>query len=247
MIEALRWEPAFAFLVLLVAGHLVGDALPRPRARAPRPSPGRVGVHAVVVTAVHLLFVLPLLNLHVLAAVAALGVLHASIDAAKARLARDRRSTAAVAVDQVLHLVGIGGVWWLVVAVGTLSSPRLLPEWWGVWLDGAVVAAAFALNAAGGSLGVRLVLSQLDPLPEERAASATAGAGHVIGVLERTITLILILAGQWAAMALLATAKSVARFDDLKDRRFAEYYLVGTLTSLLVAIVTGLGLRALGI
>lgn len=43
-----------------------------------------------------------------------------------------------------------------------------------------------------------------------------------------------------AALGLLIAAKSIARFEELKERRFAEYYLVGTLTSLLVAIVVGL-------
>lgn len=52
--------------------------------------------------------------------------------------------------------------------------------------------------------------------------------------------LVLILMGQWAAMVLLVAAKSIARFEELKERRFAEYYLVGTLASLLVAILVGL-------
>lgn len=65
----------------------------------------------------------------------------------------------------------------------------------------------------------------------------------MIGGLERTLTLILILLGQWAAIVLLITAKSFARFEELKERRFAEYYLIGTLTSLLVAILTGIVLR----
>lgn len=33
-------------------------------------------------------------------------------------------------------------------------------------------------------------------------------------------------------------------FEALKERRFAEYYLIGTLTSFLVAIVAGLVLAA---
>lgn len=55
----------------------------------------------------------------------------------------------------------------------------------------------------------------------------------------------LILLGQWGALMLLVAAKSIARFDELKERAFAEYYLVGTLASLLVAVGTGLALDAL--
>ncbi len=44
---------------------------------------------------------------------------------------------------------------------------------------------------------------------------------------------------------ILVAAKSIARFDELKDRRFSEYYLIGTLTSLLIAVIVGLALLAL--
>src|SRR5690606_20094169 len=75
-------------------------------------------------------------------------------------------------------------------------------------------------------------------------SGATAGTGRLIGILERTLSLVLILVGEWATIGILIAAKSIARFDELKERRFSEYYLIGTLTSLLVAIVTGLILRA---
>lgn len=41
----------------------------------------------------------------------------------------------------------------------------------------------------------------------------------------------------WQAVALVVAVKSIARFEELKQRAFAEYFLVGTLTSVLVAIV----------
>ncbi len=49
--------------------------------------------------------------------------------------------------------------------------------------------------------------------------------------------------GQWAALAVVLAAKSIARFEELRDRPFAEYYLVGTLASLLVAVLTGLAVQ----
>jgi hypothetical protein len=44
---------------------------------------------------------------------------------------------------------------------------------------------------------------------------------------------------------MLLAAKSIARFKDLEKRPFAEYYLIGTLTSFLVAISSALLWRAL--
>ncbi len=69
------------------------------------------------------------------------------------------------------------------------------------------------------------------------------GAGALIGALERALTITFVLLGQYTALGLVLTAKSITRFEKLKDRRFAEYYLVGTLASMLWAILIGLATR----
>jgi len=55
----------------------------------------------------------------------------------------------------------------------------------------------------------------------------------------------LALAAQWEALALAVGAKSIARFEELKDRPFAEYFLVGTFASVLVAVVLALLVQTL--
>jgi hypothetical protein len=72
-----------------------------------------------------------------------------------------------------------------------------------------------------------------------------ARAGRVIGILERMAMLTLVWMGEWSALGFVLAAKSVARFKELENREFAEAYLVGTLTSFLVAGASGLLLRAL--
>ena len=57
--------------------------------------------------------------------------------------------------------------------------------------------------------------------------------------------LTLVVLGEWGALGFVLTAKSVARFKELENKEFAETYLVGTLTSFLVAGGSGLLLRAL--
>ena len=64
--------------------------------------------------------------------------------------------------------------------------------------------------------------------------------GKWIGILERILLLTLVLHDAWGAIGFVLAAKSVARFKELDDRRFGEYYLVGTLTSVLVAVASGL-------
>jgi hypothetical protein len=93
-----------------------------------------------------------------------------------------------------------------------------------------------------------------DPLPavahaatvpdRERAAVPPAQVGATIGVLERLLIVTLLLVGADAAIGFVVAAKTIARFRLLDDRDFAEYYLLGTLASVSVAIVTALAARA---
>ena len=64
--------------------------------------------------------------------------------------------------------------------------------------------------------------------------------GRVIGTVERAIMLLLIYMNQYAAIGLVLTAKSIARYDKIaKEKNFAEYYLLGTLLSLGIVVVCG--------
>ncbi len=66
-----------------------------------------------------------------------------------------------------------------------------------------------------------------------------AGAGALIGTIERIIMLIFVILQQYASMGLILTAKSIARFDKIsKDQMFAEYYLLGSLFSVLWVLVS---------
>ena len=78
----------------------------------------------------------------------------------------------------------------------------------------------------------------------ERAAVPPATqVGATIGVLERLLIVTLLLVGAEAAIGFVIAAKTIARFRLLDDRDFAEYYLLGTLASVSVAILTALAAR----
>lgn len=64
--------------------------------------------------------------------------------------------------------------------------------------------------------------------------------GATIGVLERLLIVTFILTANQAAVGFVIAAKTLARFKQLDDREFAEYYLLGTLASVSVAVATGL-------
>ncbi|MGB5874911.1 MAG: hypothetical protein WBH56_14420 [Bacteroidota bacterium] len=76
--------------------------------------------------------------------------------------------------------------------------------------------------------------------PEVSGAEGGENAGEWIGILERILALTFVLAGSYTAVAFAVTAKSIARFKELENKDFAEYYLLGTTGSLVVAILAGL-------
>lgn len=74
--------------------------------------------------------------------------------------------------------------------------------------------------------------------PREEKPVSIHGAGAVIGSLERILMLIFLALGQYASIGLIMTAKSIARYDKIsKDPVFAEYYLIGTLFSILTTLM----------
>ncbi|MFL5776827.1 MAG: DUF3307 domain-containing protein [Chloroflexota bacterium] len=80
--------------------------------------------------------------------------------------------------------------------------------------------------------------------PAQSAIPPPAQVGATIGILERLLIVMFMLASAEAAIGFVIAAKTIARFRLLDDRDFAEYYLLGTLGSVSVAIVTGLVARA---
>lgn len=66
---------------------------------------------------------------------------------------------------------------------------------------------------------------------------STLQAGRVIGVLERWLVLFLLGRGEMGAVGFVFAAKSIVRFREFERRDFAEYYLIGTLYSIVFALV----------
>ncbi|MGM0546887.1 MAG: hypothetical protein ACQEST_09205 [Bacteroidota bacterium] len=60
--------------------------------------------------------------------------------------------------------------------------------------------------------------------------------GRVIGLLERIFVFLFVLLNQYGAIGFILAAKGVTRFKDFESRTFAEYVLIGTLLSALLAM-----------
>jgi hypothetical protein len=133
-----------------------------------------------------------------------------------------------------------------------LLADDLLPRTWRSMYWGQVVAlvAAYWYALAGGVSVVRLVL-QLVPVGERPPRGGIMvpadefARGRIIGVLERAVALTLLLLGQYAALGLVVAAKALARHKALDNRDFAEYFLIGTLASMLLALLVAVGVKLL--
>lgn len=67
-------------------------------------------------------------------------------------------------------------------------------------------------------------------------------AGRYIGLFERLLVSLGIIMQQWEIIVAVIALKTVARYQELDDKITAEYFLVGSLVSLLWAILVTLAL-----
>jgi hypothetical protein len=81
-----------------------------------------------------------------------------------------------------------------------------------------------------------LRLSATKP-PPETGEPITLKAGRAIGVLERVLIFVGLTASSWEILAGVVALKTVARYSKLDEQNRAEYFLVGSLASILWAVI----------
>lgn len=140
--------------------------------------------------------------------------------------------------DQLAHLVSFL-IWFVFIWQG---QPIALHPMVGNWIGATGFGGKTFLSWFGllliihkpANITARAMLAEYRPKKREDELN---NAGALIGSLERIIIVLLLSVGEYAAIGLVLTAKSVARYDNIsKDQTFAEYYLLGTLLSTLFAI-----------
>jgi hypothetical protein len=117
----------------------------------------------------------------------------------------------------------------------------------------AIVLSGLLGSVFCGNDLVLLLVRTFSKIPEQKDEDSPdlALIGERIGWLERAVVFAFILGGQPSAAALAITAKSLARAPQISNDTtpgFVEYFLVGTLSSLLVALAFAVATRlALGL
>ena len=145
-----------------------------------------------------------------------------------------RHAAVPFVLDQLAHVLVL-----YVVAFHTELPDHALA--WIQNLDWPLITAIVFVTVPAAVIMNRL----LDPLSEqiEFDHKSLPNAGKYIGMLERLFVLAFIILGRWEGIGLLITAKSVFRFNDLKEsnnRKLTEYILIGTLLSFGLGIAAGL-------
>lgn len=233
----------------LYLSHLVADFLLQPdRVAKNKRSPRALLAHSGIHVATSLVIVNVDLSVRIALAIILLAIAHALCDYLKARFTRDE--WAAFTIDQLVHLlfVAIAAVWltsdglaqMTTVLRSTLSSTRLY-----------LVLCVYIAVVFGGGYFVQKVTSYFMHKIDDAVVEAKPGlpaAGKYIGWLERSLIVTFLITGNPQGIGLLIAAKALARYPEIKEDtkgHFAEYFLIGTLTSVSLALLAGLVLMKL--
>lgn len=135
-------------------------------------------------------------------------------------------------MDQILHMSCI------VILYQTVGVNLAADSFWlhsGLWL---LYLLFIILITKPVNILFNLFFSKCQVVEEEVDEPTISGTGPLIGLLERLIMGIFLLLGQFTAIGLVFTAKSIARYDKIsKSQAFAEYYLIGSLFSIISVLV----------
>jgi len=113
-----------------------------------------------------------------------------------------------------------------------------------IWVSGQLIKVVintlqlrpFEENTANYSKPMTQPLPNATQLPVEKKEPQM---GLFIGWVERALIGILMIMGIYTGLALLATLKTLARFKQLENRANAEYFILGTLLSILLGVSFG--------
>lgn len=177
-----------------------------------------------------------------------IAVLHLIIDGLKSVC---KNLKGAFFIDQLLHLAVIVAAVVIYYNVCEVTLPAWLPETKVLlW----IMAFVFCLCPANFFIKAVLTEANISASVEKKTNSkeeemkeddhSLPNAGRVIGNVERMLTLVFVMLGQYEAIGFLLAAKSLLRFRET-DTEKSEYVLVGTLLSFGIAILVGVAVKLL--
>jgi Protein of unknown function (DUF3307) len=146
--------------------------------------------------------------------------------------------------DQATHLATVAGATMLIARPPWQSVATYLQK---IRLEQdkiLLVSVIYLVVVFGGGYFIRFLIRPLwkeSPGESKREHDEVVNAGLYIGWLERFLALTAVFLQSPGTVGLIFAAKSIARYPELKSpSRFAEYFLIGTLLSISIAILGGI-------
>lgn len=155
---------------------------------------------------------------------------HGLIDYTKPAIARllKLNRASSFALDQSLHLA-------IILGLSPFYQQLSLPNWLPIQVLTTVLF--LVLISKPTNIAFRIFFQRFQPSDVDKMDTIPR-AGATIGLLERIVIGICIALGQFASIGLVFTAKSIARYNKISESpAFAEYYLIGSLFSILSALL----------
>jgi hypothetical protein len=147
-----------------------------------------------------------------------------------------------LAGETVLALLAVGILWLILRDVSMNLVPAAVSAASG---DVRRVALAVILGWSLFVINVPVAWRLIGRVLPAESKKASGGVdpermGGTIGVLERLLIVALVPGGGPSAVGFVVAAKTLARFKKLDKKRFAERYLLGTMASVTIAVVSAL-------
>ena len=217
------------YLILLLICHLLSDYYFQSQKMADRKDqdPKVLVLHILYVALPLIVVVLVHLGLWWICLIILLT--HAGIDAGKPWLQKTLKlkTSWTFTLDQLLHI----GIITCLVLFGAKNGTTYLP------LDTLNLIFYVLLVGKPTNIAFKILFAKYQPNMKKKMDTIT-GAGSMIGFLERLVIGACLVYGQFASIGLVFTAKSIARYNKISENpAFAEYYLIGSLFSILSALL----------
>ncbi|MGO5053451.1 DUF3307 domain-containing protein [Lachnospiraceae bacterium LCP25S3_G4] len=237
---------------LLLLAHILGDFYTQTRKMAANKETSMkwVLIHGFCYWVVMLLLSLPIISLEIAFVATVTAAMHLIIDVLKflylSSMAKEKTLIVdrnVFFIDQSLHGIAIVGIaYWAVQSEICINEWNLVGKFFDVVgiSETFVIAWMLALFIIHkpANIAIQKLLAIYKPAGNTGGENEINNAGRFIGTVERFIMIIFLSIGQYSAIGLVLTAKSIARYEKIStDKEFAEYYLLGTLISTLIVII----------
>ena len=243
------------YLLLLGIGHFLGDFYFRNEkddshkssdAKSRNTGYAEVILHSLKYAAAMILTIIPVWSADMFLAAVYVFLAHFAIDTIKYLVVAKRKireSGRIFIADQFMHMFSIFAIayilytWHFTIGHREFISDILKAFGYAPVQVGRWILACLVIHVPVNTL-IQRVLGPYKRKEKDGVIRSDNRAGRKIGTIERLIMLIFLALNQYAALGLVLTAKSIARYDKIaKDEQFAEYYLLGTLLSTLCVVL----------